>query len=405
MITKSIKKDFPILSRKVGKKQLVYLDNSATTQSPKVVIDSLTDFYTNHRANVHRGIHMLSEESTVMYEQSRKTIAHFFGVTPSEMVFVRNTTEASNLVAFTFLQTLKKGSTVMISEFEHHSNLIPWQIACKQLKLNFKTAAVNSEGELDLNFIKNSDFSFIAINHISNFLGNINPVHKIIEIAKEKKAYVYIDGAQAVARVPLNFKKLDCDFYSFSGHKIYGPFGIGGLYVKKQILESMPPFMTGGGMIVDVGIKKSSFLKDSEGYDAGTPNVGGSIALASALDYVTQVGIKEIAKHEHAVLTYMYESLLKVSGVEIYGTKKVSNRAGLVSFNLKGVHSHDLASILDGEGIAIRSGTHCVIPMHKKLNISSSARASLALYNFKEDVDVLIEGVKKSKKILGGYNV
>ena len=402
MITKNIKKDFPILSREVGKKPLVYLDNSATTQSPKVVIDSLTDFYSNHRANVHRGIHMLSEESTTMYEKSRKTIAHFFGVTPAEMIFVRNTTEASNLVAFTFLKTLKKGSTVLISEFEHHSNLIPWQIACEQLKLNFKAVPVNKESELDLNFIKNTDFSFIAINHVSNFLGNTNPVSKVVEIARQKKAYVYIDGAQSVARMPVNFKKLDCDFYSFSGHKIYGPFGIGGLYVRKEILENMSPFMTGGGMIVDVDFKKSSFLSDSEGYDAGTPDIGGAIALARAFDYISNVGIKEIQKHEHGVLAYLYESLLAVPGVEIYGTKKIKNRAGLVSFNLKGVHSHDLASILDGEGVAIRSGTHCVIPMHKKLNISSSARASLGLYNFKEDVDALIEGVIKSKRILGG---
>lgn len=400
MITKNIKKDFPILTRKVGTKRLVYLDNSATTQSPIQVINSLTDYYTNHKANVHRGIHMLSEESTGMYEEARKTVAHFFGVTPNEMIFVRNTTEASNLVAFTFLQTLKKGSTILFSEFEHHSNLIPWQIAAKQLKLNVKAVPVNDKNELDLEFIKNTDFSFIAINHVSNFLGNINPVSQVVEIAKSKNAFVYIDGAQSVARIPLNFKKLDCDFYSFSGHKIYGPFGIGGLYIKREILEKMPPFMTGGGMIVDVDIKKSSFLSDSEGYDAGTPNVGGAIALGSALHYVSKIGIKEVQKHEHSVLEYLYSSLASMSGLEIYGTKNIKNRAGLVSFNLKGVHSHDLASILDGEGVAIRSGTHCAIPMHKKLNISSSARASLALYNFKEDVDVLVEGIKKAKKIL-----
>lgn len=399
-ITKAIKNDFPILARKVGEKRLVYLDNSATTQSPKTVIDSLTDYYTNHRANVHRGIHMLSEESTSMYEQARKTIALFFGVTPSEMIFVRNTTEASNLVAFSFLKKLKKGSTILFSEFEHHSNLIPWQIASKQLGLNFKAIPVNADGELDLDFIKSTDFSFIAINHVSNFLGNVSPIERVIEIAKSKNAYTYIDGAQSVARIPLNFKKLNCDFYSFSGHKIYGPFGTGGLYVKKEILEDMPPFMTGGGMIIDVDIEDSTFLKDSEGYDAGTPNIGGTIALAEAITYVSKIGIKNIQSHEHSVLQYLYESLTKMPGIEVYGTSKIKKRAGLVSFNYKGVHSHDIASILDTEGVAIRSGTHCVIPMHKKLGISSSARASLGLYNFKEDVDVLIEGLKKAKKIL-----
>ncbi|PIR43153.1 cysteine desulfurase [candidate division WWE3 bacterium CG10_big_fil_rev_8_21_14_0_10_32_10] len=401
MITKNIKKDFPILSRRVNGKRLVYLDNSATSQSPKQVIDSLVDYYSNHRANVHRGIHTLSEESTQMYDNARKNIASFLGAKFNEIVFVRNTTEACNLVALSFLPAfLKKGDTIVTTELEHHSNLIPWQIISKTLGLNLKILPISKEGIVDLSLLQKTNYKFLAITQVSNFLGTVNPLDKIIEISHKKGARVFIDGAQGIPHKFMNLRNLNADFYAFSGHKIYAPFGIGVLYISEKLVSTMPPFLTGGGMITQVTTKNADFLDTVEKFDAGTPNIGGAIALSQALNYVKKLGLKNIENHEKQVLEYLLENLLSLNDIEIYGPKDINKRLGLVSFNYKKVHSHDLASILDSEGVAIRSGHHCAMPAHDKLKVLSSARASIGLYNFKEDIDILVYGIKKAKSIL-----
>ena len=401
MLNESIKNDFPILKRQIHGKRLVYLDNAATSQSPKVVIDSLVDFYSNHRANVHRGVHTLSEEATEMYDTARRVVASFINAKTGEITFVRNTTEATNIVALSCLPVLlKKGDTIFVSESEHHSNLIPWQIAAKALNLNLKVIPLNEDFSIDYSVLKNADYKFLALGHVSNFLGSITPLNELIKLSHKKGARVFIDGAQAVPHMGINVRNLDCDFYAFSGHKVYGPFGIGVLYLKKELLDIMPPFLTGGGIIKQVTISSSTFLEGVEKYEAGTPNVSGAIALGTALQYVKQVGMKDIENHERDVLGYLLEKLLADNDIDVYGPKKAEKRLGLVSFNLKGVHSHDLASVMDMEGVAVRSGHHCAMPAHTRFNVTSSVRASLALYNFKEDVDKLMGGIDKAKKLL-----
>ena len=401
MLNESIKNDFPILKRQIHGKRLVYLDNAATSQSPKVVIDSLVDFYSNHRANVHRGVHTLSEEATEMYDTARRVVASFINAKTGEITFVRNTTEATNIVALSCLPVLlKKGDTIFVSESEHHSNLIPWQIAAKALNLNLKVIPLNEDFSIDYSVLKNADYKFLALGHVSNFLGSITPLNELIKLSHKKGARVFIDGAQAVPHMGINVRNLDCDFYAFSGHKVYGPFGIGVLYLKKELLDIMPPFLTGGGIIKQVTISSSTFLEGVEKYEAGTPNVSGAIALGTALQYVKQVGMKDIENHERDVLGYLLEKLLANNDIDVYGPKKAEKRLGLVSFNLKGVHSHDLASVMDMEGVAVRSGHHCAMPAHTRFNVTSSVRASLALYNFKEDVDKLMGGIDKAKKLL-----
>lgn len=397
----TLSKDFPILSRKINGKNLVYLDNAATSQTPKQVMDVWVDYYSNHRANVHRGIHTLSEESTEMYENSKKSVAKFIGCKADEVIYVRNATEACNLVAYAFLPLLvKEGDTIVISESEHHSNIIPWQLAAKRLKLNVQVIPLDEKGTLDISVLKDLDYAFIAINQVSNFLGTINPIKEIIELSRKKGAKVFIDGAQGIPHIRTNVTSLDCDFYAFSGHKIYAPFGIGALYIKASILEKAQPFLTGGGMIEEVYVDNATFLPGAEMFDAGTPNVGGSIALGAAIEYfITNNKDDVLYAHEEEILDYLLSSLSSDSDIEIYGPQESSKRAGLVSFNVKKVHSHDLSSILDTEGIAVRSGHHCTMPAHIKMDIPASTRASIGIYNTKEDVDALMEGIKKAKKI------
>lgn len=401
MIKQSIKKDFPVLSRIVNNSPLVYLDNSATTQMPKIAIDALVDYYNNHKANVHRGVHTLSEESTEMYEEARVKVAVFINAKPIELILVKNSTEAINIVAASFLQKLlKKGDTIALSEYEHHSNLIPWQIAAKKLGLNTVKIPFNSEYCVDTEALSKLHFNFIAINHVSNFLGNINNIDKICEVAKSKNAYSFIDGAQSIAHKSIDVKKIGCDFFAYSGHKIYGPFGSGGLFVSEKIISNSETFMTGGGMIKEVSFEEASFVDFAEKFDAGTPSIADSISLSRSLKYFLDLGKKNIFSHEELILGNLYEQLLKLPDIEIYGPKNLKNRCALVSFNIKGIHSHDLASVLDSVGVAIRSGQHCTMPAHKKLNIVASARASIGLYNFNEDVEKLIYGIGKAKKLL-----
>ncbi len=400
MSLKNIKKDFPVFKRRFNGKPLVYLDNSATTQCPKVVIDALLDYYSNHKANVHRGIYTLSEESTEIYEEARKYIANFIGATPLELAFVKNTTEASNLVAYSFVSfNLNKGDTIVLFEFEHHSNFLPWVRVAKQKGLRIKVMPMTKEGHFDINALKDIEFKFVAIQHSSNFLGTVHNIKEVIKIARSKKALVFVDGAQALAHKGVNVRNLDVDFYAFSGHKIYAPFGIGALYIKKDVLPKMKPFLLGGGIVEEVTLKDAVYIKGAEVFEAGTPNVGGAYALQKALEYFSSLGKKEVFKHEEVVLSYLLKSLLNLPFVEVYGPKKPKKRLGLVSFNVTGVHPHDLASLLDMEGVAIRTGHHCAMPAHASLGVSSSARASIALYNTKKDIDIFIASLKKAYKV------
>ena len=401
MITKLIIKDFPVLSRKINEYPIVYLDNSATTQVPKYVINSLVNYYSLHKANVHRGVHTLSEESTEMFEKARETIAKFINCSSEELVIIKNSTEGSNLIANAFLPSLlKKGDTILVSEFEHHSNLLPWIEISKKIGLNVKKIPFDKDFEVDLNKLKKLKFKFLAINHVSNFLGNINNIEDICEVCNKKGAYSFIDSAQSIAHINTDVKKIGCSFLAFSGHKIYGPFGSGGLYINKRLYKNAEPYLVGGGMISYVSFSKTKYVDFSEKYDAGTPNVADTVALASALEYFLKLGKKNIFNHEEEVINYLYTSLKNTPKVTIYGPTKLAKRSALVSFNVSGVHSHDLASVLDSVGVAIRSGQHCTMPAHTKLNINASARASVGLYNFKEDVDRLIFGIEKAKKLL-----
>lgn len=399
MLNKNIKKDFPVFTRKINGHPLTYLDNSATTQVPTKVINDWVDYYSFHKANVHRGVHQLSEESTDMYDKAREDVAKFLNVSGTEVIFVKNATEGDNLVAFSFIpNVLKKGDTIMVSEYEHHSNILPWTEVSKKLGLNIKTIPFKDDYTIDFEKLKNENFKFLAINHVSNFLGSVNDVSKICEVCKSKGAYSFIDGAQGVAHLPTNLRNIGCDFYTFSGHKIYAPFGTGALFVKEDLLPKMGEFMYGGGMITQVSVNSASYVPGVEKYDAGTPNVGAAVSLASALKYFESVDKKEIFSHEERVLSYLYDSLKSVNGVEVYGPS-LKSRTALVSFNIKGIHSHDVASVLDNYGVAVRSGQHCTMPAHKKLDVTASVRASLALYNFKEDIDALIAAIESAKKI------
>lgn len=401
MLTEKIRKDFPVFNRKINGKRLVYLDNSATSQCPQKVINDLSDYYSHHRANVHRGVHTLSEESTDMYEHARAVTAKFLNVKKKELAFVKNATEGANLIAFSFLPAnLKKGDTILISKYEHHSNILPWVESARFLGLNVKHIPFNKNYAVDYPKLSKMDFNFLAINQVSNFLGNINNISKIADICKGKGAYLFVDGAQGIPHLPCNIPSLGCDFYTFSGHKIYAPFGTGALYIKESLVPKTPPYMFGGGMIKSVTLEAGEYLNDIEKFDAGTPNIGGAIALASALCYFENIGKKDIFSNEKNVLDYLYSTLAAQKDIQVYGPSKTENRVGLVSFNLQGIHSHDLASILDAEGVAVRSGQHCTMPAHKSLGVIASVRASIGLYNFKDDVDALIEGLNVARKVL-----
>lgn len=400
MLNKNIKKDFPVFTRKINGHSLTYLDNSATTQVPTKVINDWIDYYSFHKANVHRGVHQLSEESTDIYDSSREEVAKFLNVLHSEIIFVKNATEGANLVAFSFIpRVLKKGDTIMVSEYEHHSNILPWTEVAKNLKLNVKTIPFKDDFTVDFEKLEQEDFKFLAINHVSNFLGSVNDISKVCELCKAKGAYSFIDGAQGISHLPTNLRNIDCDFYTFSGHKIYAPFGTGALFVKEDLLTKMGEFMYGGGMITQVSVNDASYVPGVEKYDAGTPNVGAAVSLASALKYFESKNKKDIFNHEEQVLFYLYEKLKSTKGVEVYGPS-LKSRTALVSFNIQGIHSHDVASVLDNYGVAVRSGQHCTMPAHKKLSVTASVRASLGMYNFKDDVDNLISAIESTKKIL-----
>ncbi len=398
-----IRNDFPILKRLVNGKPLVYLDNAATSQKPQAVIDALTQYYTFDNANIHRGLYFLSELATEQYESSRLKVKEFINaMSVSEIVFVRGATEAVNLVASSLSNTkhFNEGDEVIISNMEHHSNIVPWQFICEKNKLSLKVIPINDAGELDMAAFKkmlNEKTKLVSVVHISNSLGTVNPVKEIIEIAHSKSVPVLIDGAQAVPHYKIDVQDLDADFYVFSGHKVFGPTGIGILYGKTEFLEMMPPYQGGGDMIRTVSFEETTYDDIPRKFEAGTPNIAGGIGLGAAIDYLNQFSRNDLIEHENLLLQYGTEQLLSIDGLKIIGTAK--NKASVISFVIEGIHPYDIGTIIDTDGIAIRTGHHCTQPIMKRFNLPATARASFAFYNTVEEIDKLVDGIYKVKKM------
>ncbi|OIR22562.1 MAG: cysteine sulfinate desulfinase [Marine Group III euryarchaeote CG-Epi2] len=402
MSFKNIKKDFPILEQKVNGKNLVYLDSAATTQKPKEVINSLNNYYKETNSNIHRGVHTLSQKATEKYEKAREMIANFIDATSSkEIIFVRGATEAVNLVASSYVKPLlMENDEIIISQMEHHANIVPWQMVCEEKKAKLKIIPIDENGELIINKFNeliNKKTKFISLNHVSNSLGTINPIKKIIHIAHQKNIKIMIDGAQAVQHLEISMKDIDADFYCFSGHKMYAPTGIGILYGKKELLEQMPPYQGGGDMIKSVTFEKTTYNDIPNRFEAGTPNISGAIALGKAIEYINKIGISNINKHEEDLLNYATSKLKKINKVKIIGEAK--EKAAVISFIIEGIHPHDIGTIMDSHGIAIRAGHHCTQPIMDFYNVPATARASFAIYNTKEDVDELVKAIEKCIKV------
>jgi cysteine desulfurase / selenocysteine lyase len=396
-----IRGEFPILQTMVRGKPLVYLDNAATTQKPRVVIDATERYYVEQNANIHRGVHYLSELATSLYEGSRERVRQFINAADSgEIIWTRGTTEGINLVAQSWGRTfLKEGDEIVISYMEHHSNIVPWQILCEQIGTVLRVVPIDDDGNLLMDEYEralNERTKLVAMAHISNALGTINPVLRITELAHAAGAKVLIDGAQAVAHAPVDVQALDCDFYAFSGHKLYGPTGIGVLYGKRELLEAMPPWQGGGDMISSVSFEGTSYNQLPWKFEAGTPNIAGGVVLGTAVDYVSDIGLEAIAAHEQDVLQYATEVIAAIPGVRIVGNAK--EKSGIVSFTVEGVHPHDVGQILDFNGVAIRAGHHCAQPCLARLGVGSTARASFAMHSTKEEVDVLARAIDEVKE-------
>jgi cysteine desulfurase/selenocysteine lyase len=397
-----IRRDFPILSRQVRGKKLVYLDNAATSQKPRTVIDAITRYHEEGNANVHRGVHFLSEHATSEHERARRTVQKFINAAhASEIVFVRGTTEAINLVAQTYgRRHVAAGDEVLITAMEHHSDIVPWQLLCEEKNAKLQVAPINDKGELvlaEFEKLLGPRTKIIAVAHVSNALGTVNPLAKIIALAHAKNIPVIVDGAQAVPHLKVDVGALDCDFYAFSSHKMFGPMGVGILYGKAELLEAMPPYQGGGEMISSVTFEKTLYNKLPFKFEAGTPDVSGAIGLGAAIEYMNEIGTDRIAQYEHELLAYATQRLSAIPGVRLVGTAK--ERAGVVSWVIEGVHPHDIGTILDQEGIAIRTGHHCAQPVMKRFGIPATARASFAFYNTKAEVDALVAGILKVKEV------
>jgi cysteine desulfurase/selenocysteine lyase len=396
------RKDFPILKQKVHGRPLVYLDNAATTQKPRAVLDAVQRFYTSECSNVHRGLHQLSEVATRSYEAARSTVQHFLHAGQSrEIIFVRGATEGINLVAHSYgRQHVNAGDEILISQMEHHSNIVPWQMLCQERGARLRVAPINDAGELVLEEyekILGPRTRLVAIAHVSNALGTINPVRRLIELAHRQNVPVLVDGAQAVAHLPVNVQDLDCDFYVFSGHKVFGPTGIGVLYGKADLLEAMSPYQGGGDMIRSVTFEKTTYNDLPYKFEAGTPHIEGVIGLGAALDYLGTVGVDNAGAYEQELLAYGTETLAAIPGFRLIGTAR--DKAGVLSFVLDGVHPHDLGTILDREGIAVRAGHHCAQPVMQRFGVPATTRASLAFYNTRQEIDVLTEGIRKVREV------
>jgi len=399
-----VREDFPILRQKVHGKPLVYLDNAATSQKPVTVIEAEERFYREYNSNIHRGVHQLSERATKAYEDARVKIQHFLNAGEArEIVFVRGTTEAINLVAMAYgRKNVQAGDEIVISAMEHHSNIVPWQILCEEKGARLRVAPVNDRGELifeEFEKLLNSRTRLVSVAHVSNVLGTINPVREIVEAAHRMDVPVLVDGAQAAPHLKVDVRELDCDFYAVSSHKIFGPTGIGVLYGKAGLLEAMLPYQGGGDMISSVSFEKTTYNVIPYKFEAGTPNIAATIGLGAAIDYINQLGLENVAAYEHELLEYATEALSGIPGVRIVGTAR--QKASVISFVLDGIHAHDVGTVLDQEGIAVRTGHHCAQPLMERFQVPATARASLAFYNTKEEVDRLAAGIEKVKHIFG----
>ncbi len=399
----AIRQQFPILQRQVKGRQLVYLDNAATSQKPQDVIDALIEYYSGYNANIHRGIHTLAEEATAAFEATRETVKEFINASSTEeIIFTRGTTESINLVAYTWGRAnLKAGDEIIISNLEHHSNIVPWQIIAEEKGANLKIIPVTDEGELmyeEFEKLLSEKTKIVSVVHASNALGVINPVKKIIDAAHKAGAVVMIDGAQSTVHLDIDVQELGCDFFAFSGHKVYGPTGSGVLYGKKSLLQNMPPFLGGGEMIKEVTFEKTTYNELPYKYEAGTPNIADTIVLKAALDFVTQVGKENIRVHEDELLHYATEKLQEIPGLRIIGN--VKEKVSVVSFVIDKIHPQDIGVLLDNQGIAVRTGHHCAQPLMQRFSIPGTTRASFALYNTKEEIDALLKGLHKAIKML-----
>ena len=397
-----IREDFPILKRKVNGYPLVYLDNAATSQTPKQVIDVIVDYYSNYNANIHRGVHALSQEATDAYEKARQKIQkHFNAAKAYEIIFTSGTTHGINLVANGFSSILKEGDEIIVSALEHHSNIVPWQMLFERTGATLKVIPMSPEGELvmgEYQKMLSPKTKLVFCNHISNALGTVNPIEEIIEKAHAVGAAVLIDGAQACPHLKPDVQKLDVDFYVASAHKMCGPTGVGMLYGKEEWLRKLPPYQGGGEMIAEVTFEKTTYADLPHKFEAGTPNICGGIAFGAAIDYMNSIGFENIAAYEHELLIYATDKLLEIEGLKIYGTAK--NKTSVVSFNIEGIHPYDIGSILDKLGIAVRTGHHCAQPIMDYFKIPGTVRASFSFYNTKSEVDVLVDGVKRARKML-----
>ena len=396
--------DFPILSRPVRGKRLTYLDNAATTHKPERVIEAESAFYRESNANIHRGVHWLSQHATDLYEGARERVRGFLNAARAdEIVFTRGTTEAINLVAFSWGRAnLKPGDEIVLTEMEHHSNIVPWQLVCEQTGAKLEVVPITDAGELRLDVYESllgPRTKLVAIGHVSNALGTINPVAQMIARAHAVGALALVDGAQAVAHLPVDVQALGCDFYAFSGHKLYGPTGIGALYARRELLGAMPPWQGGGDMILTVAFEGSTWAEPPARFEAGTPNIAGAVGLAAAIDYLEEVGLEAAAAHEDALLAHATTEIRKLPGIRLYGT--AARKSGILSFTVDGIHPHDLGTILDSEGVAIRAGHHCAMPVMTRFGIPGTARASFALYNDERDVAALIAAIAKAQKLFG----
>lgn len=399
-----IRADFPILAEKIRGKPLVYLDNAATCQKPQAVIDSIVHLYSHDYSNVHRGVHTLSVRSTDKFEAARSKVKDFINAaSDKEIIFVRGATEAINLVAQTFGKSnIKAGDEILITAMEHHSNIVPWQMLCEQTGAVLKVAPINLQGELifaEFEKLLSDKTRFVAVVHVSNALGTINPVNAMIAAAHARNIPVLLDGAQAIPHTPIDVQELNCDFYVFSGHKLYAPSGIGVLYGKQALLEAMPPWQGGGDMIRKVSFEKTEYNTLPYKFEAGTPNIADVIGLGAAIDYINEIGIAAIAAYEHELLVYATEQALQIKGLKIIG--EAAEKSAILSFTLDKIHPHDIGTMLDSLGIAIRAGHHCAMPVMDFFGVPATARASFAMYNTKEEIDVLMQGIRDLIKVFG----
>lgn len=399
-----LRNDFPIFRKKINGKELVYLDNASTTQKPNSVIESITDFYTNYNSNIHRAVYQLAEEATALYEQSREKIANFINVRPEEIIFTRNTTESINLIAHSWARTnLKKDDGIAITELEHHSNIVPWQILSQEIGTRLEYVGIDDNGFLDLEYlielISSKKVKLVSLSHMSNVLGTIVPIERIIKIAHENNIPVLVDGAQSVPHMPVDVKKMDCDFLVFSAHKMLGPTGVGVLYAKKEFLEKMRPFMGGGDMIKEVFKFHTNYNEVPYKFEAGTPNIADVVGFGAAIDYLEKIGMENVRKHEIDLTEYALKSILSMKYVTVYGPKDPNYRGGVISFNIADIHPHDLATIMNDHGIAIRSGHHCAQVLMQRLDVPATSRASFYIYNTKEEIDKFVNAIKEAGRI------